>query len=126
MAENMLIEGARSDIREGTLEEVKAAMNEVVELIKAKEPKIIFYNAYVNEGGTQLTVLQAHHDSESVEFHIEVTEPAFTKMAKSFTLSSLDIYGTPSQSLLDKLQRTAFTTVVAVAMHELNAGFSRF
>lgn len=61
-----------------------------------------------------------------VEFHIEVTEPAFTKMAKSITLSSLDIYGTPSQSLLNKLQRTAFTTVVAVAMHELSAGFSRF
>jgi hypothetical protein len=126
MTENILIEEARSDIREGKLEDVKAAMNEVVELIKAKEPRIIFYNAYINENGTQLTVLQAHPDSASVEFHIEVTEPAFSKMAKCITLSSLDIYGTPSQSLLDKLQRTELTSRVTVVGHELSAGFSRF
>jgi hypothetical protein len=40
-------------------------------------------------------------------------------------MSSLDIYGTPSQSLLDKLQRTEFTSVT-VAGHELSTGFSRF
>ena len=83
MAENILIEESRSHIREGKLEEVKAVMNELVELVKAKEPRIIFYNAYINEDGTQLTILQAHPDSASVEFHIEVTEPAFTKIAKS-------------------------------------------
>jgi hypothetical protein len=126
MAENVLIEESRSDIREGRLEEVKSAMNELVELIKAKEPQIIFYNAYINEDGTQLTVLQAHPDSASVELHMEVTEPTFTKIAKCITLSSLDIYGTPSQSLLDKLQRTKFTSRVTVAGHELSAGFSRF
>ena len=125
MAENILIEEACFDIREGKLGKVTAAMNEVVESIKTKEPRIIFYNAYINEEGTQLTVLQAHPDSASVEFHIEVTEPAFTKMAKCITLSSLDIYGTPSQSLQDKLQRTKLTSRVTVIGHELSAGFSR-
>ena len=71
MAENVLIEESRSNIREGKLEEVKAVMNELVELVKAKEPRIIFYNAYINEDGTQLTILQAHPDSASVELHIE-------------------------------------------------------
>jgi hypothetical protein len=97
----------------------------VVEVIKAKEPRVIFYNAYINGEGTQLTVPQAHPDSASVEFHIEVTEPAFTKMAKCITLSSLDIYGTPSQSVQDKLQRTKLTRGVTVIGHELSAGFSR-
>jgi hypothetical protein len=100
-------------------------MNELVELVKAKEPRIIFYNAYINEDGTQLTILQAHPDSASVGFHIEVTEPTFTKIAKCITLSGLDIYGTPSPSLLDKLQRTKLTSTVTVVGHELSAGFSR-
>jgi hypothetical protein len=115
MAENILIEESRSDVREGRLE-----------LVKAKEPRIIFYNAYINEDGTQLTFPQARPDSAPVEFHMEVTEPTFTKMATCITMSSLDIYGTPSQSLLDKLQRTEFTSRVTVAGHELSAGFSRF
>ena len=125
MAENILTEESRSDVREGRLEEVKAAMNGLVELVKAKEPRIIFYNAYINEDGTQLTFPQARPDSAPVEFHMEVTEPTFTKMATCITMSSLDIYGTPSQSLLDKLQRTEFTSVT-VAGHELSTGFSRF
>ena len=125
MAENILIEESRSHIREGKLEEVKAVMNELVELVKAKEPRIIFYNAYINEDGTQLTILQAHPDSASVEFHIEVTEPAFTKIAKCVTLSGLDIYSTPSPSLLDKLQRTKLTSTMTVVGQELSAGVSR-
>jgi hypothetical protein len=55
-----------------------------------EEPRIIFYNAYINEDGTQLTVLQAHPDSASVEVHIEVTEPTFTKMGSaSFCQASI-------------------------------------
>jgi hypothetical protein len=37
VAENILIEESRSEVREGKLEEVKVAMRELVELIKAKE-----------------------------------------------------------------------------------------
>jgi hypothetical protein len=42
MAENILIEEACFDIREGKLGKVTAAMNEVLESIKTKEPLIIF------------------------------------------------------------------------------------
>jgi quinol monooxygenase YgiN len=57
MSENILIEEARFDIREGKLEEVMAAMKEVVELIKAKEPWISFYNVYINGDGMQEMLL---------------------------------------------------------------------
>lgn len=83
MAENILIEESRSDVREGRLEEVKAAMNELVELFKAKEPRIIFYNAYINEDGTQLTVPQAHPDSALVEIRMEVTEPTLPRWQRA-------------------------------------------
>ena len=59
MSENIVIVGC-SEIREGKLEELKAAMNNLVELVKAKEPQIIAYNVYLNKNGTQLTVLQVH------------------------------------------------------------------
>ena len=39
---NIVIVGC-SEIREGKLEELKAAMNDLVELVKAKEPQIIAY-----------------------------------------------------------------------------------
>lgn len=41
----------RSEIREGKLEELKAAMKELVELVEVNEPQIIAYNVYFTEDG---------------------------------------------------------------------------
>jgi hypothetical protein len=123
MSENIIIVGC-SRIRQGKLEELKAAMNDLVELVKAKEPRIILYNVYINEDGTQLNVLQAHPDSASAEFHMEVTGSAFPK--ELINLSLIDIYGTPSQSLLEKMRISETTGSVGAFTHELHAGFSRF
>ena len=123
MSENIIIIGC-SEIREGKLEALKAAMNNLVELVKAKEPQIIAYNVYLNENGTQLTVLQVHSDSASAEFHMEVTGSAFPK--ELINLSRIDIYGTPSQSLQEKMRLSETTGSVVAFMHELHAGFFRF
>jgi hypothetical protein len=113
-----------SRIFEGKFEKLKAAMAELAELVKAKEPQIIAYNVYLNENGMQLIVLQVHPDSASAEFHMEVTGSAFPK--ELINLSLIDIYGTPSQSLLDKLRLSETTGSVSVFVHELSSGFSRF
>jgi quinol monooxygenase YgiN len=123
MSENIVIVGC-SEIREGKLEELKAAMNGLVELVKAKEPQLIAYNIYLNENDTQLTVLQVHPDSASAEFHMEVTGSAFPK--ELINLSRIDIYGKPSQSLLEKIRISETTGSVSVFMHELHAGVFRF
>ncbi len=123
MSENLIIVGD-SRIREGTFEELKVAMAELAELVKAKEPRIIAYNVYLNENVMQLTVLQVHPDSASAEFHMKVTGSAFPK--ELINLSLIDIYGTPSQSLLDKLRLSETTGSVGVFVHELSSGFSRF
>ncbi len=123
MSENLIIVGD-SRIREGKFEKLKAAMAELAELVKAKEPQIIAYTIYLNENCMQLTVLQVHPDSTSAEFHMEVTRSAFPK--ELINLSLIDIYGKPSQSLLDKLRLSETTGSVGVFVHELSSGFSRF
>jgi hypothetical protein len=42
-----------SEIREGKLEELKTAMNELVEFVETNEPGLIAYNVYLNEDGSQ-------------------------------------------------------------------------
>lgn len=123
MSANIVLVGC-SEIREGKLEELKAAMNDLVELVKAKEPQIIAYNVYLNENGKQLTVLQVHPDSASAEFHMEVTGSAFPK--ELINVSRIDIYGKPSQSLQEKMRLAETTGSVGTFMHELHAGLSRF
>jgi hypothetical protein len=123
VSENIIIVGD-SRICEGKFEKLKAAMAELAELVKAKEPQILAYNVYLNENVMQLIVRQVHPDSASAEFHMEVTGSAFPK--EFINLSRIDIYGTPSQGLQEKMRLSETTGSVGAFMHELHAGLSRF
>jgi quinol monooxygenase YgiN len=117
----------RSEIREGKLEELKTAVKELVEFVDANEPRVLAYDAYLSEGGTQLTVVHIHPDSASLEFHMEVAGPAFPKFTEFIKLSMIEIYGEPSDNLLKRLrQKAQMLGNGTVVVHELHAGFARF
>lgn len=114
-------------IREGKLEELKTAMNELVELVKANEPRLLAYNVYLTEDGTRMTVVHVHPDSASLKFHMEVAGPSFPKFAKFIKLLTIDVYGKPSDDLLEQMRRKAqMLGNGTVLVHGLHAGFARF
>jgi hypothetical protein len=49
-----------SEIREGKIEELKMAIHDLVEFVESNEPRPIAYSAYIDEGGTRMTVVQVH------------------------------------------------------------------
>jgi len=113
-------------IRDGRLDELKEAVAELVEFVRSNEPRPIAYEIYFDEAGSRMTVVQVHPDSASMEYHMTVAGPAFAGFAELITLSTLDVYGKPSEELLELLRRKAQmlgdTTVV---VHDLQAGFAR-
>lgn len=116
-----------SEIREGKLEELRTAMSELVEFGRTNEPGMIAYGVYLNGNATRVTVLQIHPDTASAEFHMQVAGPAFAGFAELIRLSGIDVYGTPSPALLERLRRKArMLGGGSVAVHELHAGFARF
>ena len=73
--------------------------------VESNEPRPIIYAIYFDEAATRMTVAQVHPDSESMEYHMTVAGPAFAGFAELVTLSTLDIYGEPSEALLEQLRR---------------------
>jgi hypothetical protein len=116
-----------SEVREGKLEELKAAIEELVRFIESNVPRAITYNIYLNESGTRMTVAQIHPDSASLESHMNVGAPAFRKFRDLITLSTIEVYGKPSESLLEQLrQKAQMLGNATVEVHEHQAGFARF
>ena len=113
-------------IRDGRLDELKEAVTELVEFVRSNEPRPIAYEVYFDETGSRMTVVQVHPDSASMEYHMTVAGPAFAGFAELVTLSTLDVYGKPSEELLEllrrKVQMLGDTTVI---VHDLQAGFAR-
>lgn len=115
-----------SEILEGKLEELKTALEELVELVQANEADPIAYNVYLGENGTRMTVVQIHPSSASMEFHMTVAGPVFRKFTELVTLSRVDFYGKPSDALLQQMrQKAQLLGNAPVVVNELHAGFMR-
>jgi quinol monooxygenase YgiN len=116
-----------SEVREGKLEELKAAINELVKFIETNEPRLIAYNVYFKEDGTRMTVIHVHPDSASLEFHMKVAGPAFPKFVQFIKLLAIDVYGKLSDDLLELMrQKARLLGTGAVLVHEHHAGFALF
>ncbi|HET9322320.1 MAG TPA: hypothetical protein VFO03_00460 [Gaiellaceae bacterium] len=116
-----------SAIREGKLEELKAAVEELADFVEANEAEPIAYSVYFDEGGSRMTVVQIHPSSASMELHMEVAAPIFRRFTDLLELSRIDVYGKPSESLLEQMrQKAQLLGNAPVVVNELHAGFARF
>ena len=116
-----------SEVRNGALEELKQAIRGLVDFVEAKEPRLIAYNVYFSEDGKRMTVLTVHPDSASLEYHMEVAGPLFRQFVDLVTLTSIHIYGEPSEKALQQSSEKArLLGDGIVAVEPLYAGFARF
>jgi hypothetical protein len=115
-----------SEVRAGALDELKVAIEELAVFIDANEPRILTYHVYLSEDGTQMTVVHLHPDSASLDYHMDVAGPAFRKFAHLLTMSSIRIYGEPSERALRQLHEKAqMLGCEDVTVHRPHAGLAR-
>jgi hypothetical protein len=114
-------------IRAGKLEEFEKFNREFAGFVEAKEPRLIGYEVYVNEDGTQATSVLIHPDAESEDFHMQV---AGEKLQQGYALMdttklAIDVYGSPSDAVLEQLRQMAESGItVRLKLHHLG-GFTR-
>ena len=117
----------QSEVQDGKFGELQTAMNELVEFVETNEPQLIAYNVYFSKDRTRMTVLHVHSDSASLEFHMRVAGRMFPKFAEFIRLVAIDIYGKPSDDLVEQLKEKAeMLGSGAVQVHDLHAGLARF
>lgn len=108
------------------LNELEAALEDLVAFIDANEPRIVAYGAYISLDGTQLTVVHVHSDSASLEFHMDVASPAFRRFAALVDMSSIQVYGNPSERVLGQLRdKAGLLGSGVVNVQPLHAGLVR-
>ncbi len=116
-----------SDIRQGSLEELKAGVRRLVEFVEAREPRLITYGFYIDDDAMKMTVVAVHPDPASLELHMDIGSAEFRKLAHLLTLTAIECYGRPSEKALEQMRRKADMlgddgTVVSV---DRSAGFLR-
>ena len=115
-----------SEVRQGRLEELKAAMAELAEFVEANEPRLVAYHVYFSADGARMTVLHINPDSASLEFHMKVAGPMFPPIGEFIDMLAIDVYGRPDAALVERLRKkAALLGSGMVRVHDLQAGFAR-
>ena len=114
-------------IREGKLEDFKQQWLELLEMVEAKEPRLIAFHAYVNEDGTELTVVQVHPDADSMLFHMQVARDHISEAYQSVLEKTerIDVYGNPSDAVLEMIRQLAGSEVPLSLKANHLGGFTR-
>ena len=114
-------------IKEGKLEGFKQFLRELFKFIETNEPRLLASNAYVNEDGTEVSFVHVHPDAASMEHHEKVAHEYTERARREFldATTSLQVYGKPSDVVLEKTKQLARTGVPLSVKLEHLGGFTR-
>jgi hypothetical protein len=113
-------------IKEGKLADFKRSWRETVDFVEENEPRLIAFNAYVSEDGTEVGIVQVHPDVDSMEFHIKLIREHIEQASAEFLDQAVgtQIYGAVSDSALEMMRQLAGPTPLTVKPHGVG-GFTR-
>jgi hypothetical protein len=98
---------SQSKIKEGRLDDFKRGLREMAEFIEANEPRVIAFEAYLNDDRTEVTGVQIHPDADSMAFHMETAFEKIMEFDQYLDTQSVDVYGVPNDAVLGMLKQTA-------------------
>jgi hypothetical protein len=118
---------ATNRLKPGKLADESKRVPGLVDFIEANEPRLIAFNEYANEDGTEVSVVQIHPDADSMAFHMGVVaERAAAAYAETVDATTgIQVFGMPSKAVLDMLERQAGAGVPLRVKSSHLGGFTR-
>src|SRR6202035_3185638 len=113
---------ATNRLKPGKLDDERKRVPELCDFIEANEPRLIAFNEYASEDGTEVGVVQIHPNAESMELHMSaVAERAARAYAETLeATTSIQVYGEPSEAVLKMLNhQTGAGVPLTVKRHHL-------
>ena len=118
---------ATNRLKQATFDREQKRLPDLIDFIQANEPRLIAFNEYANEEGTEVAVVQVHPDGDSMAFHLElIAERAAGAYADTIdATTNIQVFGLPSSTVTDTLRRQAGAGVpLGIKPHHLG-GFIR-
>jgi hypothetical protein len=118
---------ATNKLKPGKLEDERARVRELSEFIAANEPRLLAFNEYADESGTEVGVVQVHPDAQSMQFHMDVVrERAASAYAETVdATTAVQVFGTPDDMILQMLRQQAGAGVDLSVKPDRLGGFIR-
>jgi hypothetical protein len=118
---------ATNTLKPGKIDQERERVRSLSEFISSNEPRMLAFNEYADEDGTEVGVVQVHPDAQSMLFHMElIRERAASAYGETLeATTAVQVFGAPDDAILDVLRQQAGAGVeITIKPHRL-AGFTR-
>ena len=118
---------ATNRLKPGKLHSEQKRLPDLIDFIQANEPRLLAFNEYANEEGSEVAVVQVHPDVDSMVAHLElIAERAAAAYADTIeATTSIQVFGRPGGLVTEMLRRQAGAGVpLSIKPHHLG-GFTR-
>ena len=113
-------------IKPGKLEGYKQYYREVAKFIEANKPGTVAHLGYISEDGAEATVVHVFADAQAMEAHMRGVGKIAEKAADFMEIVSWQIYGRPSDAVLEGMLKIAGPKVTLSIKPQPVGGYIRF
>ena len=112
-------------IKEGKAADFKQLSREVTPLIEAGKPQTVFFQAYLNEEGNEVTIVHVFPDADAMDLHIQGADERAAKASEFVQPQRFEIYGAPSDQVLAAMRAATGPGVDLLLKPQYLGGFIR-
>ena len=118
---------ATNRLKPSALDAERARVPELSSFIRASEPRLLAFNEYANEEGTEVAVVQIHSDAMSFQNHLGVIrERARRAYAETLDATThIQVFGAVDEATLESLAEQTRSGVAVKVMPYHLGGFTR-
>ena len=113
-------------VKEGKLEGYKQYYRQVAEMTEVNKPGTVAHLAYLNENGTELSIIHIFPDAESMELHMKGVDELAKKAYEYVEILSFEIYGKPTDTILERMMQIVGSSITLNIRPQLIGGYIRF
>jgi hypothetical protein len=113
-------------VSEGRLEELRTTAARYTQFVEANEPGMLAHCSYLDEDGTELSLVHVHSDAEAADRHMKAAADLISHgVALTDGTVRIEVYGAPGPVLTQALEaNAAHGTPVSVKAQNFT-GFAR-
>ena len=112
-------------VKEGKLDGLKQFAQATTEQIKADKPGTVVFLQYLNEEGTEQSVIRVFPDADAFDRHSEGVAERAKAALEFIVLTRREVYGTPSDQALAMLRPPEGSGITLTVMPQPMGGYIR-
>lgn len=99
-------------VKEGKLDAFRQFFQQGTPALEADKPATVFFNAYLNEEGTQVNIVHIFPDAAAMDAHMEGAAERSRAAFEFIESMGLEIYGNPSSEALAMMRQASGVDVI--------------